>query len=357
MRPPPPIFPSPEANLLGSTFTFQPSGSITITSANIAADGKSATISVTLSSTAHGRFVLTAANPASSSGTLAQAGNTLVIPGSDPNADADGDGLTNAQEITLGTDPLNPDTDGDGYPDGLEVALGSDPLDPTSIPTTKSLASQANATFTFSLLNKFNPGVGQAITFTPASSFSLLNTFSPGVGESITFTPTSSFSLLNTYNPGVGQAVFATPSSSFSLLNTFVPVSDVRLLSQPYSLFSLMNNAPQTNAQKQAAERRAAIQFAARLQSATPLDRWILLGQFGGRDTDGDGIPDALELALGTDPLNADTDGDGIPDGVELLLGSDPLDRQSIPTPFQLIAPPVLIGSPLSIHNLSENPR
>lgn len=31
-------------------------------------------------------------------------------------------------------------------------------------------------------------------------------------------------------------------------------------------------------------------------------------------DTDGDGIPDAAEAVLGTDPLNADTDGDGIND-------------------------------------------
>ncbi|MFY0525600.1 Ig-like domain-containing protein [Archangium gephyra] len=34
-------------------------------------------------------------------------------------------------------------------------------------------------------------------------------------------------------------------------------------------------------------------------------------------DTDGDGIPDDVEIATGTDPTKADTDGDGIPDGVE----------------------------------------
>ncbi|WP_309894145.1 OmpA family protein [Archangium sp.] len=34
-------------------------------------------------------------------------------------------------------------------------------------------------------------------------------------------------------------------------------------------------------------------------------------------DTDGDGIPDNVETATGTDPTKADTDGDGIPDGVE----------------------------------------
>ncbi|MCM4166744.1 hypothetical protein KCTC52924_01595 [Arenibacter antarcticus] len=38
----------------------------------------------------------------------------------DPNSDTDGDGLTDAQELQLGTDPLNPDTDGDGIKDSLD---------------------------------------------------------------------------------------------------------------------------------------------------------------------------------------------------------------------------------------------
>jgi gliding motility-associated-like protein len=43
-------------------------------------------------------------------------------------ADCDGDGLTNAREKTLGTNPLNPDTDFDGVSDGVEVTAGSNPL-------------------------------------------------------------------------------------------------------------------------------------------------------------------------------------------------------------------------------------
>ena len=48
--------------------------------------------------------------------------------------DSDGDGICDADELLLGTNPYLADSDGDGYPDGLELALGSDPLDPKSIP-------------------------------------------------------------------------------------------------------------------------------------------------------------------------------------------------------------------------------
>jgi hypothetical protein len=40
-------------------------------------------------------------------------------------------------------------------------------------------------------------------------------------------------------------------------------------------------------------------------------------------DTDGDGLTDAEEGALGTNPNAADTDGDGVPDGVEKAQGTD----------------------------------
>ena len=78
-----------------------------------------------------------------------------------PAADADADGLSDADEATAGTDPANPDTDEDGLLDGAEVAAGgpgtdparydsdgdgfgdnqevvngSDPLDPDSVPET-----------------------------------------------------------------------------------------------------------------------------------------------------------------------------------------------------------------------------
>jgi thiol-disulfide isomerase/thioredoxin len=49
-----------------------------------------------------------------------------------PDMDNDGDGLSNAEEAALGTDPNAVDSDGDGYEDGHEVTEGSDPTDPDS---------------------------------------------------------------------------------------------------------------------------------------------------------------------------------------------------------------------------------
>lgn len=50
------------------------------------------------------------------------------------NVDSDGDGLTDVQEATFGTDPGNGDTDGDTVNDSNEVAAGTDPLDSQDFP-------------------------------------------------------------------------------------------------------------------------------------------------------------------------------------------------------------------------------
>lgn len=55
-------------------------------------------------------------------------------------------------------------------------------------------------------------------------------------------------------------------------------------------------------------------------------------------DTDGDGVPDAAEAALGTDPLVADTDGDGANDlaDAEATFAPNPIDTSGAPAPFKI---------------------
>jgi len=48
-------------------------------------------------------------------------------------------------------------------------------------------------------------------------------------------------------------------------------------------------------------------------------------GNYGGPDSDGDGLSDALEVGVfGTNPFASDSDGDGISDPLELCEGPTP---------------------------------
>ena len=53
--------------------------------------------------------------------------------GNNSDSDDDGDGLTDAQEATYGTNPLLKDSDSDGFSDYDEIADGTDPLDADSV--------------------------------------------------------------------------------------------------------------------------------------------------------------------------------------------------------------------------------
>jgi hypothetical protein len=47
--------------------------------------------------------------------------------------DSDNDGLSDAKEFVLGTDPHDPDSDGDGMSDGEEIAYGTCPTNSASL--------------------------------------------------------------------------------------------------------------------------------------------------------------------------------------------------------------------------------
>ncbi len=58
--------------------------------------------------------------------------------------------------------------------------------------------------------------------------------------------------------------------------------------------------------------------------TATNFSTWLAFSPASAQDIDGDGLSNAAEAALGTDPENADTDGDGMSDGYEVANGLNP---------------------------------
>lgn len=69
-----------------------------------------------------------------------------------PSLDSDSDGLTNAEEILLGTATSTPDTDGDSYLDGAELLNLYDPASSGKLSANPHIALYDNKTYNYSLL-------------------------------------------------------------------------------------------------------------------------------------------------------------------------------------------------------------
>ncbi|MCF8433934.1 MAG: gliding motility-associated C-terminal domain-containing protein, partial [Crocinitomicaceae bacterium] len=197
------------------------------------------------------------------------------------NDDCDNDGLTNGEEVT-GTDdpstpenpngeitnPLNPDSDGDGVTDDQEAADGTDPNDPCDL----ILASQ---------------------TVTPVATWNNLDCDNDGAtnGEEIT----------------EGTDPFNPDTDGDGVLDG-TEITDGTNPNDPCDLV-----------------------FAS--QTVTPVATWNNL------DCDNDGATNGEEITEGTDPLNPDTDGDGVLDGTEIADGTDPNDPCDLVLASQTVTP------------------
>ena len=68
-------------------------------------------------------------------------------------------------------------------------------------------------------------------------------------------------------------------------------------------------------------------------------------------DPDGDGLANREEADWGTDPHNDDTDGDGVPDGVEVEQSSDPADASDGGRPASRVPVAFTFGDPSGSHS------
>ena len=357
-------------NLSGATFSLSGTGSLTPSNIVIDASGTFANMTLAPSGSLQSRFVVIATNTAGSSSPTANSLlNTFSVPGSDPNADPDGDGLKNSQEITLGTDPLNTDTDGDGFGDGDEKTAATDPLDPASHPIlTPDNPHGWMLSGPFSVLNtqpplpNFSGDLPTGANFRTGMVFSVLNSqpplpnFSADLPAGANFRTGAVFSVLNSQPPLPNfsadlptGANFRT-GAVFSVFNGTPPLSNMSgnppsgsnfLTALPFSVQNgLTPSLP--------AYRSMSIGGA---DSRIPLGIENLLRQAGvatgaNDDPDGDGLTNLQEICLGTDPLKADSDGDGFADAEEIAAGTDPLDPNSNPlqrpSALPVAAPPYL---------------
>jgi large repetitive protein len=231
--------------------------------------------------------------------------------------DSDGDGLTNAQEDTLGTTRSVADTDGDGANDGAEVGGNVNaPLDTDGDGVINALESSITDTDGDGVVNQNDAANGNPCV-PNANSAACLATDTDGDGLTNAQEDTLGTSRSNADTDGDGANDSAEVGG-----NVNAPVdTDGDGISNALESANVDSDADGVPNQLDAANANPCVPNAG---SAACL----------AFDSDGDGLTNAQEDALGTGRNTADSDGDGFADGAEVGGNVNaPLDTDADGTP------------------------
>lgn len=188
------------------------------------------------------------------------------------NEDSDGDGVSNADEVTVGTDPNKADTDGDGINDGDERTAGSNPLNICDPKTT------------FDSCDSDGDGVSNADEVTAGTNPNNADTDGDGLSDGREASIGTDANKADTDGDG---------------LEDIIEVDDFN--SDPLKVDTDGDGVNDD------------------VELSNLTDPNV-------KDTDGDGLSDSQELTLGTKPRLADSDKDGLSDSEELnIYKTDPL--------------------------------
>lgn len=228
-----------------------------------------------------------------------------------PDADADGDGLNNATETALSTDPDDEDTDADGTVDGTEVGDAAGPtdsdgdgiIDARDVDDDEDgMDSADEAAFDSDGDGEADPDAdedGTPNSLDDDSDDDGITDLVEGDGDRDSdgavnaVDPDSDGDERDDATEGMGDDDGDNIPNALDLDDSDGPLADP----DGDGLSNLQEMGTGTDG--------------------------------GLADTDGDGLTDGEEVELGTDPTSADTDGDGISDAEEIEAGTDPLSIDS----------------------------
>ncbi|BFP42741.1 hypothetical protein FGF1_35860 [Flavobacteriaceae bacterium GF1] len=241
--------------------------------------------------------------------------------------DDDGDGLTNGNEITLGTDPNNPDTDGDGINDGDEVTNTNDPLDPCDPVQATGYTGFDSTNAIWTAADCDGDGIPNGDEFTNGTDPYNSDTDGDGVNDGDEVTNTND--PLDPCDPlqAAGYTGFDGTNAIWTAADCdgdgITNGDEVTNGTDPYNVDSDgdgVEDGDEVTNGNDPLDPCDPIQAAGYTGFDSTNAIWTAA------DCDGDGIPNGDEFTNGTDPYNRDTDGDGVNDGDEVTNTNDPLD-------------------------------